>query len=93
MENKEDKELRIKKQIILVLMSLSVIIFIIIYNKLKLSNNSDSYENRSKEIESTSNYKPKVETKICKVCYKTYTGSGYEAFGEEFCSLKCYVDK
>jgi len=40
--------------------------------------------------------KPEVRTqpkKTCKVCYKSYTGSGYQAFGEEFCSMKCYVDK
>jgi hypothetical protein len=32
-------------------------------------------------------------SKTCKVCYKSYTGSGYVAYGEEFCSMKCYVDK
>jgi hypothetical protein len=34
-----------------------------------------------------------VERKTCGVCYKSYTGSGYQAFGQEFCSMKCYVDK
>jgi hypothetical protein len=34
-----------------------------------------------------------VERKSCRVCGKSYTGSGYQAFGQEFCSMKCYVDK
>ncbi len=52
-------------------------------------------DNSSSNTESASP-QPEVSTqpkKTCKVCYESYTGSGYQAFGEEFCSMKCYADK
>jgi hypothetical protein len=46
-----------------------------------------------KQTKSTKYYKPQTEAKTCRVCYKTYTGSGHTEFGIEYCSMECYVFK
>jgi ATP-dependent Zn protease len=75
------------KYIIPIIIGIGVFFFI-------FSAKNDGSESVNNVKGTESSYPKTYEVKrVCKVCYKSYTGSGYQAFGEEFCSMKCYVDK